>query len=203
MRCVDHEKVGPSGGEGQGTLVRVVAHADSRTDAKPSTVVLGREWERLALDEVFEGEQPGEPPGRVHQRQLLDLVLAQERHRVVGGDALGTGDQRHGRHDRADQLVAVGLEPDVAVGDDAHEHAAVVHDRGAGDAEPAADLVDLVDRRVGTHRDRVAHHAGLGPLDQVDLGRLVLQGQVAVQHADAALAGHGDRHARLGHGVHG
>ena len=50
--------------------------------------------------------------------------------------------------------------------------------------------------------DRVGDHAGLGPLDDVDLGGLVLDRQVAVQHADAALARHRDRHPRLGDGVH-
>jgi hypothetical protein len=43
--------------------------------------------------------------------------------------------------------------------------------------------------------DRVADHAGLGPLDQVDLDRLLVRRQVAVQHPDAALASHRDGHA--------
>ena len=43
---------------------------------------------------------------------------------------------------------------------------------------------------------------GLGPLDQVDLVGLVVDREVAVQHADAALAGHRDGHPRLGDGVH-
>ena len=44
---------------------------------------------------------------------------------------------------------------------------------------------------------------GLGTLDPVDLGGLLLDGQIPVQHADAALTGHGDGHPRLGDLVHG
>ena len=64
-------------------------------------------------------------------------------------------------------------------------------------------LVELLERRLRADRDRVGDDAGLGPLHQVDLVGLVLDRQVAVQHADAALAGHRDRHPRLGDGVHG
>ncbi len=45
-------------------------------------------------------------------------------------------------------------------------------------------------------------HPGLGPLDEVDLVGLVLDREVAVEHAEAALAGHRDRHPGLGDGVH-
>ena len=65
---------------------------------------------------------------------------------------------------------------------------------------PVVDLGEGVVRGAG---DRVGDHAGLGALDQVHLAGLVLGGEVAVQDADAAGAGHGDRHPRLGDGVHG
>src|SRR6202161_1014843 len=57
-------------------------------------------------------------------------------------------------------------------------------------------------RGVRAAGHRMSDHAGLGPLDHVDLLRLLLHGQVAVQDADTALAGHGDRHPGLGDGIH-
>ena len=149
--------------------------------------------------------RPASRPVVVDQRQLLDLVLAQQRDRVVAGDADRAGDQRHRGHDLADlggRPLGDRDEAHVAVGDDAEQPAVGVDDRQAGDAVLAAELVDLVERGVGADRDRVGDHAGLGPLDQVDLVGLVLDREVAVQHADAALAGHGDRHPGLGDGVH-
>ena len=65
-----------------------------------------------------------------------------------------------------------------------------------------APLVELLERRVRADGDRVGDDPGLGPLHQVDLVGLVLDREVAVQHAEAALAGHRDRHPRLGDGVH-
>ena len=102
----------------------------------------------------------------------------------------------------ATRRSVVGLEPDVAVGDDADQHAVRAGHRHAGDPVAAAQPVDVRDRGVGPAGHRVGDHARLGPLDHVHLLRLLLHGQVAVQHPDAALAGHGDRHPGLGHGVH-
>ena len=65
----------------------------------------------------------------------------------------------------------------------------LVDDGEPGDAVLAADLVELLERRLRADRDRVGDHAGLGPLHQVDLVGLVLDREVAVQHADAALRG--------------
>ena len=72
----------------------------------------------------------------------------------------------------------------------------------AGDAELAAEGVDLGHGRVGRRRDGVRDHARLAALDLVDVRGLVVDREVAVDDADAALAGHGDGHARLGDGVH-
>ena len=51
-------------------------------------------------------------------------------------------------------------------------------------------------------RHRIRDHARLAALDLVDLIRLVLNGKIAMHDADAALAGHCNRHSSLGHGVH-
>jgi hypothetical protein len=59
-------------------------------------------------------------------------------------------------------------------------------------------------RSVASGRDghRVLDHPALGALDPVHLLGLPLDRHVLVDDADPALARHGDRHARLGHGVH-
>ena len=202
VRGVDDDHVDPGVDQQAGALVRVLAHAQGGTDDQPAAVVLGGQGVLVALDEVLDRDEPAQPAGLVDQRQLLDLVLGEQRQRGVGVHADGRGDQRHRRHHVADESVLVGLEAHVPVGDDAEEDAVGVDDRCARDAVAGRQRVDLGEGVVRRDGDGVGHHAGLGPLHQVDLAGLLLGGQVAVQHAHAADAGHGDGHARLGDGVH-
>ena len=146
--------------------------------------------------------RPLQPALLVDQRQLLDLVPGQQRHRVGAGDADRAGDQRHLRHHVADQPAGIALEPHVAVGDDAEQLQVAIDDRHTRDPVAPAHRVGLADRGVRGDGDRLVDHAGLGPLDHVDLVRLVLDRQVAVDHAEAALAGDGHRHPGLGDRVH-
>ena len=55
---------------------------------------------------------------------------------------------------------------------------------------------------VGPQRDGLDDHPRLRALDLVDLADLLGDREVAVDDADAAGAGQGDREARLGHRVH-
>ena len=99
----------------------------------------------------------------------------------------------------------VGLEAQVAVGQDADQPpflAAVLGDRHARDPVLLHQVQRFVDPVGRGERDRVDDHAALGPLDAVDLGRLLLDRQVLVDDAEAAELRHGDRQRRLGHRVH-
>ena len=71
-----------------------------------------------------------------------------------------------------------------------------------GELEPVHQRLGVVQQRRRRQRDRVGDHARLRPLHLLDLGRLVVDRHVAVDHADAAVAGHRDRHAALGDLVH-
>jgi IMP dehydrogenase/GMP reductase len=80
---VDDHHVDPRVDESHGALPRVVEDADGRADAKATLVVLGGERVLLALREVLDGDESLQPPGVVDERQLLDLVPREQRHRVV------------------------------------------------------------------------------------------------------------------------
>ena len=51
-------------------------------------------------------------------------------------------------------------------------------------------------------RDWIHDHAAFRALDPIDLGRLLLDRKVLVNHAEAALLGHGNGQTRLSDGVH-
>ena len=115
------------------------------------------------------------------------------------------GEERLARHDVGDRPIDVVLEPQVAVGQDADEApflAPVLRDRHAGDPVLLHQLERFEDPVGGGEGDRVDDHPALGPLDAIDFRRLLLDRQVLVDDADAALLRHRDRQPRLGDGVH-
>ncbi|MDQ0745217.1 hypothetical protein QFZ62_002525 [Clavibacter sp. B3I6] len=202
---VDHEHVHACLDERERALPGVAEEADGRADAEAPLGILRGVRVLLGLVEVLDGDEAAQLAGVVHQRELLDLVLREDRDGVVRVDADPAGDERGAGHDVADERrgrLHRRDEAHVAVRDDADERAVRLDDREAGDAELPAERVHLGDRGVGARGDRVRDHAGLAALHLVDEGGLVLDGEVAVDDPEPALAGHGDRHARLGDGVH-
>ena len=81
---VGHEHVDAGLDQGRGPLPRVAEEADRRGDPQPALAVLGGVRVLLGLDEVLDRDQPGQPAGAVDQRQLLDLVLGEQRRGVRG-----------------------------------------------------------------------------------------------------------------------
>ena len=202
---VDHEHVDSRVAQRLGALPRVAEEADGRADAQAALLVLGGERVLLALVEVLDRDEAGELAVVVDQRQLLDAVLREDRDDVVRADADVRRDEALARHDVLDEgrrALEARDEAHVAVRDDADQLPVGVDDRKTRDAELRAQRLDLVDRRVGRGRDRVRDHARLAALHAVDLRRLLLDRQIAMQDAEAALARDGDRHARFGDGVH-
>ena len=202
---VDDDDVDPGFRERTGPLPRVAEESDGCANAQPPVGILRRIRVLLRLVEVLDRDETGELAVRVDEGKLLDLVLREDRDRAVRVDPRRGGDERHLRHDVAHEsrlLLELGDEAHVAVRDDADELAVALDDRQAGDAELPAERVDLGDSRIRCRRDGVRDHAGFAALDLVDERRLVLDREVAVQDAEAALSRHRDRHATLGHGVH-
>ena len=115
----------------------------------------------------------------------------------------GRGHQRGPAHDVGDGLVDVLDEAQVAVGEQAHEVAGRIGDGHARDVVAGHHRQGFGHQRLGGERHRVDDHARLAALDLVDLGHLVVDGEVAVDDADAAGAGQRDGERGLGDGVHG
>ena len=205
VRGVHEEGIHTGVDERHGAFPAVAEEADGRADAQAAFVVLGGERVLLGLGEVLGGDQALEPALLVNERELLDLVRGQLVRGFLAADADVPGDERHLGHDVADQPereVRFRHEAGVAVGDDAQQPVALVHDRQPGDAVACADLVQLGQRGLGADGQRVGDHAGFAALDPVHLVGLVGDGKVAVHDAEAALAGHGDGHPGLRDGVH-
>ncbi len=203
---IDHEHVHAGLHQGGGTVVGIAQETDAGGNAQTALLVLGGIRVLLGLDEVLHGDQTGQVAFGVDQRQLFDLVLGQQVVGVLLGDVGRTGNQMLAGHHVGDLEVIVILGSDeahVAVGDDADELVVLIDDRQAGDMETAAQLVEIGQRHIRAHGERIVDHTGFGTLDDIDLSGLIVDGEVAVQHADAAVTSHGNGHVGLGDGIHG
>ena len=202
VRGVDDHEIHTGLNQGQRPLVGVLSHSHRGPDHEPARRVLGRVRVGLALEEVLDRDQPLHPVVGIHQRQLLDLVPAQQVQSLLRRDAQVAGHQRCDGHDVSHRHVPVALEAHVAVGDNSQQPTLSVHDRQSRDPVATAHRVDLCKRVIRSTGHRVAHHAGLGTLDHVDVHRLIIDAHVAVKNPDAADTGHRNGHPRLSHGVH-
>src|SRR6187549_4091198 len=88
------------------------------------------------LVDVLDGDEPLQFPVRIHDRQLLDLVLAEY---ALGFFERGThrcDDEASRRHHLTDWTREVSRELQVAVRDDADELPVTVYHGNAGNLEP-------------------------------------------------------------------
>ena len=124
MRGVDDEHVDLGADERLGALERVRADADRGADAQPALLVLRRERELDPLLDVLDRDQALEPAVRVDDRQLLDLVPVQDLVRLVERRPDRRGDEVRASSSAPRRAGATfDLEAEVAVGEDADEHA--------------------------------------------------------------------------------
>ena len=171
------------------------ADAHGGAAAQAPVLVLGGGGVLLRLLDVLDGDEAPQLAAGIDDQQLLDAVGVQQLLGFFQAGPLGHGDELLGHHG-ADRLLQVALEADVAVGDDADRAPVGGHHRQARDLVPLHQLQRLGQLLVGADGDRVDDHAGLGLLDLLHLQRLLGDGQVLVNDADAALARHADGGAR-------
>ena len=98
--------------------------------------------------------------------------------------------------------MSVALEADVAVCQDAHKARALRH-RQAGNPVLGHDFERAMQRGVRRDGHRIDDHAAFRALHAVHLLGLPIDGHVAMDEPDAALARDGDGQARVGDRIHG
>jgi hypothetical protein len=199
MGGVDHQHVDADLEQGFGALNAVSARAERGAYAQPSALVFVGERVAIGLQQIFDGDQPDQL-AVVDDQQFFDAMLVQQLARFVLAAAGRDGDQL-GRHQRADGLIEVLFEANIARGEDADRRGAFDH-RHAGDLVSVHDAERFAQRLRRANRDRVDDDAALGALDAIDFVSLILDGKILVNDAHSTLASHGDGGTRLGHGVH-
>ena len=106
------------------------------------------------------------------------------------------------RHDLADHLLRLRREDQIAPREHSQDAHLPVHDDQPPDPGGGHHLARLGDGGLRLDGDRRLDDVALCPLDPRHVPGLTLDGHEAVQDADAARLGHGDRHFGLCHRVH-
>ncbi len=158
---VDHQDVDLGLDQRPGAIHRVGRGADRGADPQAAEIVLAGVGELVGLLDVLDGDQPVQRAVLVDHQQLLDPVAVEQRLGLLEGGSVGHRDQVLRGHQVGDRPALVGLEAQVAVGQDAAEVAVGVGDRNAGDLVVGHHLERLADRLLGAHGDRVDDHPGL------------------------------------------
>ena len=199
---VDGEDVGFGLCQFHGAFEKISRRADGRADAQASLVVFGGARILELFLDVLYGDEAFQIEVLVHDEELFDAVLLEDALGLLERGANGHGDEIFLRHHGADRERMILFEAQVAVGKDSGE-ARAAGDGQAGDAVLGHDLEGLAEGDVRRDGDGVHDHAAFRTLHAVHFLSLAVHGHVAVNHADAALAGDGDGETRFGDRVHG
>ena len=197
----EHVHTGPD--ELLGAFVAVAADADGGTHAQATGAVLAGVGVFLDFVDVLHGDEAAQTFVLVHHEELFDAVFVQVALGFFQGGAHGHGDQvLAGHHFAHADGGGVFDEAHVTVGEDAHQ-LAVIHNRQTGHAEIRHQVQGFLHGIAGGNGNGVKNHAAFALLDAFHFQALAFDGHVLMDDADAALAGDGDGHPVLSHGVHG
>ena len=208
VRGIDHHQIDAGGDQRLGAGKALVADGRGGGDAQTALIVLAGIGIGHRLLDVLHRDEADAAVFVVYHQQLLDAALVQQLLGLVLADALAHGDELVLGHQLGDRLPRIGGKAHVAVGEDADQLAGSavfrgLNHRNAGNAVLAHQVERLLQRCGGLNGDRVYDHAGLELLHLPHLGGLLIRLEIAVDDADAAGLRHGDRHFRLGDGIHG
>ena len=123
VRGIDDDHVGAGFDQRFDALFGAFAYADRRAHAQAAQTVLAGDRMLGGLQDVLDRDQAAQLEVLVDDEHALEPVLVHERQRFFARRAFAHGDELLARrHDVPDRLVELGLEPQIAVGDDA-DHA--------------------------------------------------------------------------------
>ena len=208
VRRVDDDEI--DAGVDQGFAAGVAGFADTGGggDPQPALLVLASVGIGDGFLNVLHRDQADAPIVAIDHQKLFDPMLMQKPFCFVLADTLAHRDEPILGHQLGHFLPPVGGKAHVAIGENADQLAgmavaAALHHRDAGNVIFLHQRQGVGERCVGMDGDRIDHHARFELLDLSDLRRLHRRIKIAMNDTDAARLRHGNRHVRLGHGIHG
>ena len=201
VRRVNHDEVDAGFFEMRDPFFRIRSDTDGRADAQPAMGILASIRIFDPLLDVLDGDQSLEFALLVDDWQLLDPMLMQDFAGLFEAGPFRRRDQFVPLHDLGHLEIQAGLEPEIAIRQDANQFL-ILGDGDARDAVLGHQLVGVADGLIRRDRDRIQNHSAFGFLDPVDFRRLIGGAQDPVNDADSPFTRHGDRQPRFCDRVH-
>ena len=202
VRGIHNEHIHPSISQRASPGPRIGTRANASPHQQPARRILRGIGVLFGFHKVFDCNQAHQLARIINNGKLFHFVRAEQVQGVFLGHSPLSHNQRHGRHHVSDRTGHVRLKTHVTVSADAHQGAVAIHHRQARNAVSGAEGIHLADCHVGAAGNRVCHHTRFGAFHPVHMRRLILNGEVAVDHAQPAQARNSDRHLRVGDGIH-
>ena len=201
---VDHDHVHTGLGQRHGPFIAGIADRRGGPDQQPALIVLGGVGVGLGLLDVLHRDQAGGAIVLVDDDDPLDLAVAQQGAGLVASGPFAHGDQIARGHQLDGLAIRVGVEPHVAVGQDADQLPGLrIDHRKARNLSLGHDGADFAQRRLRRDGHRIDDHPAFIAFDLADHVRLFLDRHIAVEDAQPAGLGHGDGQPAFGDRVHG
>ena len=200
---VDTQHIDAYFDQGFGALDEITTHADGRAYPQSPLLIFTRIRVFDLLHDIFDRNHPRQAPVVVHHQHLFDAVFVEQFFGLFERCPFGHRHQVFAGHEFANRAGAVGFEAQIAVGDNPHQIAIGGGDGDARNAVIGHHVEGIADCAIVLHGDRVGNHAVFGAFDFARHFHLVGNRQVFVDDTHAPFAGHGNRQAVLGDGIHG
>src|SRR3989442_34099 len=138
----------------------------------------------------------------IDDQQFFDAVLVENVLSLLEGGPDRNSDEIFFGHHFGDGDIEASFEAKISIGEDADQFS-IFCDGHAGNFVFAHDFERVGDFGVRGHGDGIDDHAALRALYLVDLVRLLLNAQIAMDDSQPTLLSDGDGHVGFSHCIHG
>ena len=202
MRRIQNKRIRTNLQQLLGALQHVVRDPNRGGTKQPSLRVLGGIRILHGFLDVLNGNQSLEISVVVYQRQLFNLMCHQDFFCFIERGSHPAGNKVVLRHHFFNFGIIRAEKANVTVGKNADQFSGIIRNRHAADAVLGHNLHRIVHIMILGEKNRIVDNAVFAALHTLNLIGLIADGHIFMNNADAALARDGDRHTRLGDGIH-
>ena len=180
----------------------ICGNANSCTAEQTTLFISCRVRELYCLFNVLDGNQALEIAVFINQRQLFNLVLAENLLCFFHACTNRSCDQVVLGHYFGNRCTIISQEPHVPVGDNADQLSSTVYNRNAGNLILAHQLICICNQMIFGQRERIDNNAIFRTLYLIHFICLLFNGHILVNDTDTAFSCNCNCHCCFSDGIH-